>query len=327
MEPTPASTPQDFPQPSSQPSPQRPPLKRSSSLVLISGLATSLLALFGVWLLNATTDFNIMGYYLNKFLPIGALGVGLVASAGYGLAAWKTGIRMTRTLVLIVCALLVAAYFVAQYLEFRSQGTLQNKWTGEQIGFFRYFDVTTRLFAWQTKDGSPSTPLGLWGYGLRALELIGFALGGLIVPAGLRSTAYCDACQLYMRNRSVGYIPASVPAKKIGKKDTEAQAAYEAEQQQAIDRGKADLDALLGFVKEDNMTGLQNALAALQPKQKETLKLPAHINVKMTYCDHCHGGRFEPTLQAGSGNSVRLIALGSTELPADMVAALVRKDS
>ena len=307
------------------PAPQALPRKRSSSLVLISGLASSVLALFGVWLLNATTDFNIMGFYLNKILPIGAVAVGLVASAGCGLAAWKTGIRMTRTLVLTVCALLVAVYFAAQYVEFRGIDNLRNQWTGERISFFYYFDVATRSFAWKSKDGSPSSPLGLWGYGVRALELIGFALGGLIVPASLRSTAYCDGCQLYMRNRSLGYIPASVPAKKIGKKDTEARAAHEAEQQQAIDQGKADLDALLAFVKESNLAGLQAVLATLESKRKETLKLPAHINVKMIYCDRCHGGRFEPMLQVGSGDSVRLIALGSTALHADMVAALKRK--
>jgi len=313
MEPTPA------------PAPQNSPSKRSSSLVLIAGLASSVVALFGVWLLNATTDFNIMGYYLNKILPIGAIAVGLVASAGYGLAAWKTGIRMTRSLVLTVSALLVAVYFAAQYVEFRGLGTLQNKWTGERIGFLRYFDVATRSFAWKSKDGSPSSPLGLWGYGVRALELIGFALGGLIVPAGLRSTAYCEGCQLYMRSRSVGYIPASVPAKKIGKKDTEARAAHQTEQQQAIDRGKTELDALLALVKEANLAGLQGALASLEPKRKETLKLPAHIKVKLTYCDRCHGGRFDPILQVGSGDRVRLIALGSTQVPVDIVAALVGK--
>jgi len=307
--------------------PPLPPVKRSSSLVLISGLSSSLIALFGVWLLNATTDFNIMGFYANKILPIGAVVVGLVASSGYGLAAWKSGIRMTRALVLTMCGLLVAVYFIAQYVEFRGFGTLQNKWTGERIGFFRYFDVATRNFAWKSKDGTPPSPLGLWGYGIRALELIGFALGGLIVPAGLRSTSYCDACQLYMRTRSVGYIPASVPAKKIAKKDTEARAAHEAEQQQAIDRGKAELDTVLAFVKEANVTGLQGALANLEPKRKATLKLPAHINVKLTYCDRCHSGRFDPMLQVGSGDRARLIALGSTALSADMIAALIRKSA
>jgi hypothetical protein len=130
-----------------------------------------------------------------------------------------------------------------------------------------------------------------------------------------------------MRNRSVGFIPASVPAKKIGKKDTEALAAHESEQKQAIDRGKADLDALLGFVKEANVAGLQGALASLEPRRKETIKLPAHINMKLIYCDRCNGGRFEPVLQVGSGDRVRLIALGSTDVPVDFVAALIRKNS
>jgi hypothetical protein len=49
-------------------------------------------ALVGVYLLATNTkDFNIMGWYANYVLPIGALLVGLVASSGYGIASWITG--------------------------------------------------------------------------------------------------------------------------------------------------------------------------------------------------------------------------------------------
>lgn len=290
----------------------------------MSGLATSVIALVGVWVLSATTEFNIMGFYLNKILPVGAIGIGLVASSGYGLAAWKTGLKMTRSLVLTVCALLVGAYFAAQYVEFRSLGTLRNRWTGERIGFLKYFDVATRSFAWKSKDGVLPSPLGLWGYGVRALELIGFALGGLIVPGSLRSKAFCDGCQLYMTARSVGFIPASMPARKINKKDQEGKAAYETEQQEAIERGRAELDSLMTFVNAGDLAKLLAALAVLEAKEVETLKLPAHITLKLVYCKRCDSGRLEPALQIGSGENGRTVPLGSATLPSSIVSVIAR---
>ena len=68
-------------------SPYPPHEERSRSPVLLCGLATTALALFGVYLLDAKTDdFHIMGWYANYILPVGAVIVGVAASSGYGIA-------------------------------------------------------------------------------------------------------------------------------------------------------------------------------------------------------------------------------------------------
>ena len=61
-----------------------PPPRRSKpfSTVLYAGLATSALALFGVFLLAKYTDEYIMGLYVNYVLPAGAMLVGVVAASG-----------------------------------------------------------------------------------------------------------------------------------------------------------------------------------------------------------------------------------------------------
>src|SRR5438105_15575156 len=61
--------------------------------VLLCGLATTALTLLGVYALNRVApDFNIMGWYANKILPMGSMLVGIAASSGYGIAAWPSGL-------------------------------------------------------------------------------------------------------------------------------------------------------------------------------------------------------------------------------------------
>lgn len=48
------------------------------------------------------------------------------------------------------------------------------------------------------------------------------------------SKSCCGTCQRYMKTKALGLVLASIPAQKIGKKDTEAQARHDAAQQQAL---------------------------------------------------------------------------------------------
>src|SRR5262249_50527370 len=85
--------------------------EKSYSMVLLAGLATTVLALVGVYVLDVIApDFHIMGWYANYILPAGALIVGMVASSGYGLASWFSGIKITSKLLWIVLVLQLGAY-------------------------------------------------------------------------------------------------------------------------------------------------------------------------------------------------------------------------
>jgi len=101
--------------------PGGPREEQSFSLVLICGLITASLALAGVYLLDKSgTDIHIMGWYANYILPVGAIIVGVVAASGYGLASWFSGIKITRSLLVIVLVGLMAAAFIYRDSVFRS---------------------------------------------------------------------------------------------------------------------------------------------------------------------------------------------------------------
>jgi len=304
------------------PAPMAPQVEQSYSLVLISGLLTTALALFGVYLLDARTeDFHIMGWYANYILPVGALLVGLVAASGYGLASWLSGIKITRGLLWTVLVLQVAAYFAAQYIEFKNLKLFHRD--GRPVGFLEYFDFAARSFAWKQKDGSMGKPMGAWGYAFRGLEVAGFVLGGLLVPIALRKAPYCQSCRRYMRTRELGLFPASVPARKVKKSDAVALAAYQSEQEQAFEAGKGVWETLRQLAETNQSADFQQKLADLQPGKKAAAKLPRRFGLQLVSCPRCRSGWLNARLFTGQGREVKQADFARADLHPEFVRALL----
>lgn len=304
--------------------PGGPRQERSTSLVLISGLATTSLTLLGVYLLEKNTDdFHIMGWYANYVLPVGALIVGVAASSGYGLASWFSGIKITRKLLWTVVVLQFLAYFAAQYIEFKGLH-LFYRTTGEPVSFFKYYDIGARSFAWKQNDGSSGEPLGVWGYCFRALEVVGFVLGGLIVPLVLCKAPYCPQCQLYMKTRLLGLVPASVPVRKVKKSDVVGQSAYESEHQQALDLGKKTVETFQQLATGNNMAEFRKELDKLEPGKKANAKLPIRFSLQLVHCKHCFSGQLVTKLLLGQGQNLKQSDFARAEMHSESVRSVAQ---
>lgn len=291
---------------------QTPPTlgKSKTSLpVLGAGLATTALALLGVW--ASGDDFNIMGWYGYYIIPAGALLVGLAAGSGYGIASWLTGVRISRNLLLAVLLLQVAAYLTAQYIQFRH---MVATYGGENMGFFEYFDLATRSFAFKSKDGSPGDALGGWGYVFRLLEIAGFAFGGMIAPLILRAKPYCETCQIYMRTNNMGLLPAGITPQKIKKKDAEGQARFKQEHEAAWEKGMMNLEELRRAATEGKTSRFNEILETYRSNQKEIAKLTTRISVSLSSCPSCHTGMLNATQLSGHGDKIVREDLGSSEV-------------
>ena len=298
--------------------------EQTYSLVLISGLTTTALALLGVYLLDRfTDDFHIMGWYGNYVIPAGALIVGLVASSGYGIASWTTGIKITRKLLVWVLVLQCAAYFAAKYIEFAQLELVYLK-TNKPVGFFEYFDAMARSFAWKQHNGSPGEALGLWGYCFRLLEIVGFAGGSLVVPALLRKVAYCADCQRYMKSRELGLIPASVRVKKVKKSDTAGQAAHQAEHQHALETGKQTLTTLGELASAGKADEFQKAINDLADGKKEAGKVPVRLSVHLVHCKRCFSGWLLAKMTTDHGNAMTIREFSKTDLQPDFIRSVAK---
>ena len=272
---------------------ERAPDHRSEVVVLAGGV-TTLLALSAVFAL-AHHGENVMLWYANYIIPVGALMVGLVAASGYGAAAWFTGLKMTRRLIWSVVGQLAVAYFIAQYEEYPSSSGM---------GFWAWFDASTRAIAWGHANGLVGEPLGVLGYGLRLLEVIGFVAGGLAVPLALRNYSYCDPCRSYRRRSTLAMIPGG--------------------RQELGDGGLASLAAIYEAAGGGEREVFHRELAgrgSLRNK-RQTRKLPARITVSLRRCPRCAGGGLEASVGQGRGRNVSIHHLPPLPLDGERVRAL-----
>lgn len=296
-------------------------------VVLASGILTSVLALAGVyWLNKNATDFHIMGWYANFVIPAGAIIVGAVAGCGYGLASWFTGVRIGRGLLWTVVLLQTLAYVAAEYVEYRD---IRDEFKragafGAPVqnfpSFLEFYDLKARSFAWKKDNGGAGNALGGWGYVFVLLGAAGFILGGLIAPAILFASPYCDTCQRYMKRKVIGALPASVPVKKIGKKDTGAQEEHAKEQQEAAARADEAVERIRAAVAANDLTAFTLELNSAG-SAKQINKLPSRVEVALISCRSCEGGRIVLTLASGFGEQSSQVPLGELPVSPEFVQA------
>lgn len=298
--------------------------------VLLCGIITSVLALAGVyWLNKNATDFHIMGWYADYVIPAGAIIVGLIAGSGYGIASWVTGVRISQWLLWAVVLLQTGAYVGAEYVEYRDvlnefqqRGRIQVQ-PGNFPSFTEYYDLKARNFAWKNKHGNGAgDPLGGWGYFFVLLGAAGFILGGLIAPAILFATPYCDGCQRYMTRKVLGVLPAAVPVRKISKKDAVAQASYALEQEEAAARADLAVARLREAIATGNAAAFRLELSAAGIV-KQNNKLSRKVDVSLTWCRNCDGGRIALTLVSGLGEQMTQHVLEEAHVPPEFVQSII----
>jgi hypothetical protein len=274
----------------------------SHTWVIWGGLITSGLTLLGVWAVARSTEFDLMGWYANYVLPMGAFIVGLLAGSGYGLAAWLSNRRVGTALLWCVAGLQVVVYFAAQYIEFRHEVAGDPELAG--VSFLTYFDFYTQNAAWQDDDGSLGEPFGLWGYAFRLLEIGGFAVGGIIAPLIMRMQPYCEACSVYMKGRDLGLLPAGVQPRKVKKSDVEGTQAYEQELEAAFEEALGTVNLLAERAAAGDIEGLEQTLAPFEPRSRKHDKLTARIRIKLNQCPRCDAGEMIATALTGKGDKV-----------------------
>src|SRR3954454_6120519 len=94
-------------------------LTRARWSIIQTGLITTGLALFGVYVLaNRINDVQVMNLYIFTWIAAGAWIVGTVAGSGYAVASWWNGMRVRGWLLLMVIAIQLLAYFCAHYVQF-----------------------------------------------------------------------------------------------------------------------------------------------------------------------------------------------------------------
>jgi len=193
-------------------------LTRARWFVIQSGLITTGVALFGVYVLsNRVNDLKVMSFYLLNFIPAGPAAIGFIAASGYALGAWWSGVRVRGGLLVSILLLQVASYGVAQYVEFASMPPIYRRDTGEVIPFLPYFHYTTLSLVSWLKDPSQPARYSRLGYAFRGGEACMFMLGGLGSAVVLVGQPQCALCRGRLQRRRLATISASASAHALGR--------------------------------------------------------------------------------------------------------------
>jgi hypothetical protein len=258
------------------------PLRQPGVIVYLSGLGTSALVLWLVHYLNESQDFNIMGWYANGILPVGALLVGVASGLGYAVASRVLQVKLSRA---FVCGMLTTAvldYIAAQYLTY-AHIIERLHVPPERFGFTDYIRHICEGMAFKDRvTGKPGSPLGMWGYLFKLLEMAGYALGAMVPSMTVFGMPYCKKCQQYLKAHRTGHMHSPdlwSSVKKLGKKERLAAL------QSAIGALTARANEIAGQIAAAPLAETEAAIAALDPAARKDAA--ARITFSLKKCPRC----------------------------------------
>ena len=248
--------------------------------ILSAGLVTTAIAMLGVHIAEAIFHESVLSIYVYHIFPVGALIVGLFAGSGYWLAVALLNARLSKPRVWFLVTLQIVAYFLAQYVEFRSYHLVYRD-TLKPVGFWEWFHLIATSYQFHFGGGQP-VPLGGLGYLFRAFEIAAFATGTGLLASSMVDRPYCTRCGRYRKAKPLATIPASVFLDDAGDDQTDAQDL----ERKLIDGGIAAFDALATIAQADDVETFRRHVADFPP-QKVSKSQGSHLQVELRYCPGC----------------------------------------
>jgi hypothetical protein len=126
-------------------------------------------------------------------IPVGALLSGFVAASGYYFGAKVFNHRPTRLMLFNMISVAITTYFLINYLNY-SLLEVKGQPVSEMVSFGKYLDIIlshqSMEFRIRGSKLGEIGDLGNFGYVTAALQILGFAVGGLYVCGYLRSVRW-----------------------------------------------------------------------------------------------------------------------------------------
>ena len=137
-------------------------------------------------------------------IPIGAVGAGMVAAAGYLIGARLAHHRPSVKLLGLIVTTSAAMFFLIQWMDYTFMSVdgqpIQN---GLSFGDFLGYTVahTSLRFGMRGHFTGPGVEIGTAGYLFAGVQVIGFVIGGLAIYGFISAMTYCDECGLYLNSK------------------------------------------------------------------------------------------------------------------------------
>ncbi len=261
------------------------PLRQPGVLVYLAGIGTSLLALWGVHALN-DAGTNIMGWYANYIIPVGALLVGVASGLGYAVGSRVLQVKLSRSFLWGMLLTGMLDYVAAQYLTYLH--ILEKHHASEAMyPFMQYFrDITEGMVFKSSRSSGSGAEMGMFGYFFKLLEMIGFALGTMLPSLTVFGIPYCKHCQVYLKPHKKAFVHSTESWSNVGKlKRKERGPVLEQAVAAVLEKAGPVSDLLLQIPFPETLVELQKLD---QTEQKETLARVTYILKKCPKCEAHH---------------------------------------
>lgn len=302
-------------------------------LVLQSGIISSAVVLVILWFLEGHwLKSHVMGWSFYHIIPVGALAAGGVAILGYGIAAIWTDFPVRKWFVGLVILLQLGVYVGGEYVRFR-QLDLVYRSTDEPIGFWTYFDLTSRSFHTIKRIHRANDIEGPGGWGWRILEMGGFAAAAVVLPAFRKTPGNkCAKCGVagQLRSKDLGtwrFTPqvsweqwlSSQEEGGDGSEDLEppSDAYYVAQAEEFV-------RPLKEAIARADAAGVLAAMEELDDRSERETAPHCLVPVWVLHCKTCGEGDLVLKVRWKSGTSLRSDLLEEMALVPQMVTTLLR---
>jgi len=169
-------------------------------IVTAGGFIASTATAWVLYAMERWWDFSLYSLMVWFVLPAGALIAGMGAAGGYYAGARLADSRPTRMLLVNMVVVSASTFFAIHWLRY--DAFVASRGFGDRLPFWHYLDeVLTHQSMTMRTNGArmgDTGELGALGYGVAALQIAGFALGGFIVYAALAKLPFCERCARYL---------------------------------------------------------------------------------------------------------------------------------
>jgi hypothetical protein len=169
--------------------------------VAVCGLVTSLLTALVVAFIERLTGFDLFTLTIWFVVPVGAVATGCAAASGYYFGSLYFHTR--PTLLLLLQMVIVAGFTQAMiyYAEYFTLILDDGRRVSDLIPFRQYLDISLTSAHYRFGRGAQIDlgEIGNAGYGLAALQFVGFLVGGLGIFLILHMHPLCASCKNYLR--------------------------------------------------------------------------------------------------------------------------------
>lgn len=102
-----------------------------------------------------------------------------------------------------------------------------------------------------------------------------------------------------MCKKSLTLLPASIPAKRFKKSDTEGRAVHQRSDEEAATQADQKLQHLRQLATTGKVDEFRGALTELASQKKATAKLPRRVHLELICCRTCWSGYLRAALLTG----------------------------